>query len=388
MRSVRLLLLAAVICAAFPMTARHVGAAPGVVSYPRGDEGNSGEMPGPGPGADVAEVWRKQLNGYATSPLVGDGRLYVGSGGGEVLALDLATGEVVWQVTFAGRSADLIGLTDQTLYVAAGTLMGTDRPIYAALSVANGHEIWRFSPSGNVNFARGIVVDGILYAIADDDASDNRVDRVLLAFDPAGQVGHKVLWNYRPVGPVVTIAVEGDGLIISAGDRLIAVDRKTGTEVWVSRVAKSVGAVAARDGLVVFVDYDRNLYYGVEADTGLERWGAFSPGTYTAPAAIGADAIYVKGGNTLYALDLATGSDLWAFTADRDFGPPVIADGVVYAGSARDGGGQVFAVDAETGGGIWNLDPQTSLSTALPVVVDGYLIVGNGSGLLIVLGEP
>ena len=56
----------------------------------------------------------------------------------------------------------------------------------------------------------------------------------------------------------------------------------------------------------------------------------------------------------VYALDAATGNELWSFaTGDVVVSVPTVADGVVYVGSNDN---HLYALDADTGEKLWSYD--------------------------------
>ncbi len=86
--------------------------------------------------------------------------------------------------------------------------------------------------------------------------------------------------------------------------------------------------------------------------------------------------MYVSSFNgKLYALDPATGANLWTtdFASDPFFSSPSVANGVVYIGSTDD---RVWALDATTGEKLWSYKTGYFVD-ASPTVSDGKLYVGS-----------
>ncbi len=85
---------------------------------------------------------------------------------------------------------------------------------------------------------------------------------------------------------------------------------------------------------------------------------------------------------TLYAFNAETGKQLWSFSTGTacDF-TPVVANGVVYAGSED---GKLYALDATTGAVLWsygNVAP--TCGHASPIVSDGTVYTGLPDGELV-----
>jgi outer membrane protein assembly factor BamB len=119
-------------------------------------------------GLEVVEV-----DDRVTSPSVADAIGYSGGGTGEVVALDLKTGEVRWRTAFEGTTR-APALAGDVVYVAAD---GERRVV--ALARATGHELWRFDLDGSAHcciaVAQGQVFIGTeagsVYAIGGDGAT-------------------------------------------------------------------------------------------------------------------------------------------------------------------------------------------------------------------------
>jgi outer membrane protein assembly factor BamB len=125
-------------------------------------------------------------------------------------------------------------------------------------------------------------------------------------------------------------------------------------------------------------------------------WSARTPGTIlTSSPAIVDGAVYVgvrdedgEDHNAVHAVDLATGRPLWQFKSDAQVqASPAVEGGMVYASSVR---GTVYAIDARTGGELWNRTVPDdadgvrkvwmyySPTVANGVVYQGYSVGGNG----------
>jgi outer membrane protein assembly factor BamB len=84
-------------------------------------------------------------------------------------------------------------------------------------------------------------------------------------------------------------------------------------------------------------------------------------------------------GGALYALDAATGDEIWHLQTepgDGFFYSPAVVDGVVYVGSYY---GFVIAADAATGAERWRFTAESTIYSS-PAVVDGVVYVGDNAG--------
>lgn len=85
----------------------------------------------------------------------------------------------------------------------------------------------------------------------------------------------------------------------------------------------------------------------------------------------------------LVALDTRTGDERWRYLSGRSgYLSPVVADGMVYIGSAD---GTLHAVDAMTGEGRWTFAVPSAgevLSGSSPTVAGGLVVIGSNLGVL------
>jgi outer membrane protein assembly factor BamB len=81
----------------------------------------------------------------------------------------------------------------------------------------------------------------------------------------------------------------------------------------------------------------------------------------------------------VYALNGATGTQLWSFTTGGTVGSsPAVANGVVYVGSSD---GNVYALNAATGTRLWSFATGGSVGSS-PAVANGVVYVGSSDGNL------
>ena len=160
--------------------------------------------------------------------------------------------EIVWSVPVGGavEAQPVASLDGKSLYVA--TLGGELR----ALDRATGHTDWIVPLGGRAYATPAVGPDGTVYAGSDA--------KRLFAIDPAG----KVRWKLELQGEADTaiLLVGGNDLVVAAGPHVYRV-HPDGTVVWrfdAGRKVFTAPARTAKDGLV-FGAQDHNAY-GVGAD--------------------------------------------------------------------------------------------------------------------------
>ena len=274
---------------------------------------------------------------FLSSPTVGGGAVYFGSGDGNVYALDAATGELRWKFT----TGDVVHASPA--YADGVVFFGSWDSYFYAVDARTGAERWRFHGGedplvhNQVGFQSSpAVVNGVVYTGCRDSN--------LYAIDAA--TGHEK-WRYNNGGS------------------------------WV------ISSPAVTQGKVIFGTSDTSLYLVVDADTGkpiVEQKGkAF---VFSSRSVAGdVDFVGVLNG-TLEARDLASGALLWEFqteasrrnagwvlTAERRFNTPLL-----YWSNWR----EVPIVSADRQFGIGAI-------FSSPLVVGGVVFVGSTDGALYAL---
>lgn len=258
--------------------------------------------------------------------------------------------------------------------------------VYSSASLSgNPHIRWRFKTGNKVRSTpaiyEGLVIfgsnDGSVYAVEES--------------------GGKQRWVFPTGGPVSSspAVAEGVAYIQSGEGKVYALDAKTGKQRWSFAVGSNLpgpkefrqwdfylSSPAIAEGKV-FVGAGDGKFYALDAATGKQLWSFATTGRIRSTAAVHAGVVYFGSmdGN-LYALNAATGKQNWKFkTAGSQYFPlgevqssPVVADGGVYFGS-RDG--NLYALDAANGAVRWKFSHDGSWVIGSPALAKGVLYVGS-----------
>ena len=93
---------------------------------------------------------------FMGTPVISDGLVYAANFGGEVIAADESTGEVVWQTRVGAP------VTGSMSAVGDVVLVGDSAGVLHALDAQTGKSEWQFKTGGQIN-ATPVVVDGVAY---------------------------------------------------------------------------------------------------------------------------------------------------------------------------------------------------------------------------------
>ena len=192
------------------------------------------------------------------------------------------------------------------------------------------------------------------------------------------------------------LAVQGNRLFATTGyGELVALDVASGAVLWRQRLDAPLTGAPAVDGAAVYAVGRDGSAAALAVDSGRILWQV--PGTPSASGMIGASSPAIGDGEVYFpfasgeiaAVAKAGGERAWgaavagkrlgrAYAVVGDItGDPVIAGGVIYAGTAA---GRTVAIDATTGMRIWTAN-EGALNP--PLVVGGSVFVVNDEARLV-----
>lgn len=214
-------------------------------------------------------------------------------------------------------------------------------------------------------------------------------DGYLIALDLLTQ---QQKWSFDLSGyPVrASPAIADRTVYIGSGFNVYAIDADTGYQRWKSDQIDYAGesSPTVADG-VVYIASKENHLYALDAASGDQLWFYKTDGLLFGSPSLTDDAVLIGGDDgDLFAIDRENGHLRWKITLDSAiYSTPAVADGRVYVTSK---GQTVSAIDLETGEQIWSYPVGGSAS---PAVVDGVVYVGSDDGALYAIdaatgGEP
>jgi outer membrane protein assembly factor BamB len=336
------------------------------------------------PTVAVDRVWSTGTKGgddvlrLGLRPAVAGDRAYVAGHGGDVRALELATGREVWRTStdfeLAGGPSTGEGI------VVVGSLGG----YLLALEADTGAKRWQVLTGGEVlaapAIAGGLVVvrtvDGRLLALRAEDGVE--------------------AWNYEQPVPRLTLRGNGapviDGDMVFAGldnGKVVALSLAAGELLWSTTVSPAQG----RTEIERLVDIDSPVrvagddvfvvgYQGRVAmlarETGQLWWGRDL--SSHRGLALDGDTLYVTtADSTVVALRRRDGTPVWSQDAmlRRSLTAPVLSEGALVVGDFE---GYLHWLDAATGTLLARGKTGAGRMTNAPVAADGLLLLETDGG--------
>lgn len=282
-------------------------------------------------------LWRADAGLLITSsPSLVDGVLYVTGADAIVRGFAAASGKKVWEfdTRLPGMGRPWMGVRSSPIVANGKLYVGNQHGRLMAIDLEKSTVIWdhvhRNWVLGSASIAHGLVFLG-------------RMDDYIWAFDSSTGA---VRWKFKTGAAVLSSPALADGLLYCGSDdnSLYALDALTGEEKWrftTGGWVESSPAVAA--GLVYFGSYDGTMYAN-NAKTGILHWRFRTNNhIYSSPAVVERAVYFGSYDGNLYAVDGQTGRELWRFKAEGGvLGSPAVVDGVVYFGST---GGRFYALE-------------------------------------------
>ena len=274
--------------------------------------------------------------GMPFSPLAIAGDLVLGGNpANQLLAYDRHSQQPVWAFNTDGAIYNAPLVVGPTVYAVS------ERGVYA-LELATGESVWEITTGDHRGFVGSPSYDNGLLFVG--------VGGTLLALD---STTGDIRWQIeREASQWFYSTALAHGLVYVGHDdgHFYTFDQQTGAEVWRSPLAGAGwSAPVIAEGVVYVGNKDQHIY-AFDALTGEERWQFETEDWATTDPLISDGVVYVGVGNhdnregprPLYALDAATGQLLWSFQANsRLMTAAALGPGVVYAVTI---GGTVYAL--------------------------------------------
>lgn len=306
--------------------------------------------------AGLTEVWRFDTGagGMQTSPLMIDGVLYAATPKQHTIALDAATGRLLWEYTPESVAEQAVrGLTfweagtERRLFTSAGFHL-------IALDPASGKPIPGFGKDGRVDLREGLGRDPAKISAFLTTPGVIFDDLIITGFRTG---------EAQPAAPGAVRAYDVRTGKLRWTFNLVPQAGEPGHDSWESGSAEKAGGANAWAGMVV--DEKRGIVFVPTGSAVDDFYGGNRKG----------DNLYA---NSLVALDARTGKRLWHFQGvhhdvlDRDFPSPPVLLTVTHGGRRVDAvaqtskQGYVFLFDRVTGKPLFPIEERPVPQSDVP----------------------
>ena len=239
-----------------------------------------------------------------SSAAIADGTVYVGAYTGELIALDLDTGDVRWRY----RASERMGIGESSPAVGDGRVfVGDLAGVLHAVDANTGDQLWTYPTQGEIKSSPVLVGDRVLIG---------SYDGYLYGLDAAtGELVWQVeTQNYVHATPAV---IDGVAYFGGCDETFHGVRVSDGVEVVsVPAGAYTAASSAVRDGRAYFGTFD-NEVISLDLTTHEILWRYEHPERHFPfySSALNVDGTVVIGGRDrmVHAIDESTGEALWTF---------------------------------------------------------------------------
>ncbi len=268
--------------------------------------------------------------GFEATPVIADGRVFVGDDDGTLHVVDMLTGEKAWTYPTGARIRGPVTVAE------GRTLLTNDEGLVICLD-ADGGKQWEFQDEESIY--GGVAMDGGSVVSA---GCGGKVHAIDLA---DGQVRAAIGLIGVTVGTPLTMT--GRAVVSPINGQVECFDLAAKSRMWLYELEAGGGQSHASPilvGDVIVVGGPDNAVHGIDAATGRRRWRFPAGGELRGRPGVLGETVFVGcGDGKLYALDPATGEELGQFSAGRSLAAGVAAvDGLAVV---VDAGGVVYCLD-------------------------------------------
>src|SRR5271157_4135954 len=310
-------------------------------------------------------IWNFTTGWYVeySTPVVANGRIYVGSDDCKLYCLNATTGVKIWSYT-AGNEVRI------SPAVAGGfVFFGSDDAHVYCLNAITGAFVWSYFTGNNVEGSSPAIANGFVYV-----GCENYNVYCLNATTGA------LVWSYSTGNYIMSSpAVIGGRLYIGSNDHnLYCLNAITGAFLWSYTTGSGVwSSPSVVDGRVYVGSNDNNVYC-LNATTGVYMWSYSTGGWVISTPAIAGGRLFVgiacAPTDKIYCLDAITGAFIWASTTGEiEWSSPAVAAGLVYVGSWD---GKIYCFDASNGLLDWSYTTGGIIDSS-PAISGGRVYVGS-----------
>ncbi|MGO8950950.1 MAG: PQQ-binding-like beta-propeller repeat protein [Ktedonobacterales bacterium] len=252
--------------------------------------------------------------GFSTGMAIAGSFAYAGLGG-QLLAINLSTGKVIWTLQTGDEIETTPAVTGGVVYAtssdgrlyAVNATTGTSLPTWGSTVPGSMGNV--VVPGGTSPQAQVAVANGLIYIVC----FDNRIRA--FSTTNGSLVWTSLPGNYNNIGETVAV---GDNLVFVAGQDsygnsgVVAFDASNLEEEWVAVDQYGGGPPTLANGVLYFADYNGDLY-------AFNANGCGGPTVPTVPAV---------------PTVCPTSTALWQTTVQGNPGPPIVVNGMVYVQSS------------------------------------------------------
>lgn len=272
-------------------------------------------------------VWNIDHNCGMSRPIVVDGRVYSVNSNGDVLALDISSGAVIWEEYIAQLEGEDVGLAYDSghLYLAS-----YDGALYA-VDAMNGQVLWRYDTRSTINSSPTVLATTLFVGT----------------------------WS----------------------GQLVAINAETGLLKWSFEAGEIFSSDVAADYNAVYAVSRKGILYSVEASSGQEIWRVDIGDTGNGRTPVLFDGnLYISSPSQVLAIDTSTGRVLWTQSLRGLFSVNSVSvdEYLVYVSIPQEY--EIVGLDLKNGEIRWRTEMLGPPASRGPVITSRYLFTRMNVG--------
>lgn len=308
--------------------------------------------------------WRVRTGDFVYStPAIGEGTAFVGSGDGYLYAIDVESGMVKWSYPVGGSIEASPKYSEGVVYFGS-----SDNSIYALNASEGAQRLkWSFRTGGPVYSSPTVAGDMLYFGSTDGDVYALR------------NSNGTQKWNFSTGGPVFSSPCISAGTVYAGSDdgSLYALNASNGTQIWSYRTYGPVrSSPQVFNNVVYFGSYDSQVY-ALDAFTGALIWSFPTGGKIDSSPAVSSSILWIGSSDgRLYAINAFNGTKWWDYSVNKSIeSAPYYSEynKAVYFG-AKDN--SVHALDAVTGKKLWSFATGGVVASS-PAVTGSLVVFGS-----------
>ncbi|MDP9288141.1 MAG: PQQ-binding-like beta-propeller repeat protein [Thermoproteota archaeon] len=333
-------------------------------------------------------LWVTEVGPSVSSPIFGDGTIYVSTITGRIFALNPSEKQIKWHLN-VGSPLVSSPLLHNSILVAATydswikDASFTGKNFVLGINTEDGKQIWGYEIPGDVFSSPCLVEDAIIVV--------GSMNNGIYALE--GYSGN-VRWKFETGGEVWSSpSYNGNEIFIGSDDGFLYCLDIDGKLRWKTKlngkIRSSSPCLSFDEGQSpsVFIGTYNGGMFCLNQSTGMIRWSKQIPKPVMAsPATIKDKVFFAASDKRIYCFQVKDGSRIWDFeTGDKIWSSPSLSEyaGVMFFGSLDS---HIYGIDINTGRQTWKF-PTMSIVDSSAAIASNMMLIGSRDGLLYVFGS-
>lgn len=311
-------------------------------------------------------------SGWSGATLDGD-TLFIGSREDRLVALDTASGSLLWSFPQEGQEEDLLGIYASPVVAGDVVLVGGYNGVLYAVDPETRQKVWEFSTGDGI-----VAPPALLLEAEEPEPPPGPTDAATPTPTPSA--------TQASMSEMDDASRRVESIIVTSSDGVVYALNADGVEQWRFETGDKVWSMPViHEDVAFFGSLDNNIYAVAVRNTGRHRageevWRFETDGAVAATPLVLNGTVYIGSfDRSFYALDAFSGQHEWPapFQAGNWFWSTAISDGTTIYVASLDG--NLYALDAGNGVEKWRFETEYPI-VSTPALVPQGIVVATDNG--------